>query len=57
MEAMKMEHMITAPAAGVLTELRVGPGDQVNGGDVLAIVVVQEHETAGRTSRPEAEDD
>jgi acyl-CoA carboxylase subunit alpha len=56
-EAMKMEHTITAPAAGVLAELRVGPGDQVNGGDVLAIVVVQEHETAGRTSRPEAEDD
>ena len=26
-EAMKMEHTITAPAAGVLTELRVAPGD------------------------------
>jgi propionyl-CoA carboxylase alpha chain len=37
-EAMKMEHTITAPAAGVLAELRVAPGDQVNGGDVLAIV-------------------
>jgi propionyl-CoA carboxylase alpha chain len=37
-EAMKMEHAITAPAAGVLTELRVAPGEQVNSGDVLAIV-------------------
>jgi pyruvate/2-oxoglutarate dehydrogenase complex dihydrolipoamide acyltransferase (E2) component len=54
---MKMEHAITAPAAGVLTELRVGPGDQVNGGDVLAIVAVQEDKTATRTSPPEAEDD
>jgi acyl-CoA carboxylase subunit alpha len=41
-EAMKMEHTITAPAAGVLAELRVGPGQQVNGGDVLAIVAPHE---------------
>jgi propionyl-CoA carboxylase alpha chain len=35
---MKMEHQIAAPASGVLAELRVGPGAQVNTGDVLAIV-------------------
>jgi propionyl-CoA carboxylase alpha chain len=38
MEAMKMEHEIVAPAAGVLAEVRVGAGAQVNTGDVLAIV-------------------
>ena len=38
MEAMKMEHEIAAPASGVLAELRVGPGAQVNAGDVLAVV-------------------
>ncbi len=42
LEAMKMEHQITVPAAGVLTELRVGPGSQVNSGDVLAIVTADE---------------
>jgi propionyl-CoA carboxylase alpha chain len=44
LEAMKMEHQIAAPAAGVLTELRVSQGAQVNAGDVLAIVA--EAETA-----------
>jgi propionyl-CoA carboxylase alpha chain len=38
LEAMKMEHQIVAPASGVLAELRVGSGAQVNAGDVLAIV-------------------
>ena len=42
LEAMKMEHAITAPADGVLTELRVTGGAQVNGGDVLAIVTADE---------------
>jgi propionyl-CoA carboxylase alpha chain len=35
---MKMEHQILAPAGGVLAELRVSQGTQVNAGDVLAIV-------------------
>ncbi len=43
LEAMKMEHQITAPAAGILTDLRVGPGSQVAPGDVLAIVTAGEH--------------
>ena len=38
LEAMKMEHVITAPSAGVIDELRVAQGDQVAAGDVLAIV-------------------
>jgi propionyl-CoA carboxylase alpha chain len=38
LEAMKMEHLITAPAAGLLSELRVARGEQVAAGDVLAIV-------------------
>jgi propionyl-CoA carboxylase alpha chain len=38
LEAMKMEHTITAPADGVLTELNVAVGRQVDVGTVLAIV-------------------
>jgi propionyl-CoA carboxylase alpha chain len=49
MEAMKMEHEIAAPASGVLAELRVRPGTQVNAGDVLAIVTASEPDTPGVT--------
>ena len=38
LEAMKMEHVVTAPIAGRLAELRVRPADQVARGQVLAIV-------------------
>jgi len=38
LEAMKMEHGVTAPIAGRLAELRARPGDQVARGDVLAVV-------------------
>ncbi len=38
LEAMKMEHTISAPADGVLTQLNVKPGDQVEVGTVLARV-------------------
>ena len=38
LEAMKMEHQILAPADGRLAEMRVAPGDQVQAGDVLAVV-------------------
>jgi propionyl-CoA carboxylase alpha chain len=37
-EAMKMEHLIVAPADGLLTEVLVAQGDQVEAGDVLATV-------------------
>jgi propionyl-CoA carboxylase alpha chain len=38
LEAMKMEHEVTAPTAGVISELRVGEGDQVEAGEVLAVI-------------------
>jgi acetyl/propionyl-CoA carboxylase alpha subunit len=42
LEAMKMEHTITAPTAGVLTELNVTAGQQVDVGFVLALVLAPE---------------
>ncbi|MBC6449556.1 ATP-binding protein [Actinokineospora xionganensis] len=39
LEAMKMEHRIDAPVTGVVSELTVSPGDQVDVGRVLAVVV------------------
>lgn len=38
MEAMKMEHQITAPAAGRVAEVRVSAGDQVDAGAILVVV-------------------
>ena len=38
LEAMKMQHRITAPAAGTLTDLPVAPGQQVEMGALLAVV-------------------
>jgi biotin carboxyl carrier protein len=38
LEAMKMEHAVIAPAAGRVDEVRVQVGDQVQRGQVLAIV-------------------
>ncbi|HET9876357.1 MAG TPA: biotin carboxylase N-terminal domain-containing protein [Mycobacterium sp.] len=38
LEAMKMEHTVTAPTDGVLAQLTVKPGDQVEVGAVLARV-------------------
>ncbi|MFE1176611.1 biotin carboxylase N-terminal domain-containing protein [Streptomyces sp. NPDC058773] len=38
LEAMKMEHKITAPTAGTLTTLPVEPGQQVEVGTLLAVV-------------------
>jgi len=42
LEAMKMEHTVTAPADGALAELRVAPGDQVDTGQVLAVVTEED---------------
>jgi propionyl-CoA carboxylase alpha chain len=42
LEAMKMQHQINAPADGVVTELGVDTGDQVEVGRVLAIVSLEE---------------
>ncbi|MEV8296420.1 acetyl/propionyl/methylcrotonyl-CoA carboxylase subunit alpha [Streptomyces rochei] len=38
LEAMKMEHRITAPATGTLTALKAVPGQQVTVGSLLAVV-------------------
>ncbi|MFI1723138.1 biotin carboxylase N-terminal domain-containing protein [Streptomyces sp. NPDC020489] len=38
LEAMKMEHRITAPVKGTLTALQVVPGQQVTVGSLLAVV-------------------
>jgi propionyl-CoA carboxylase alpha chain len=44
LEAMKMEHTITAPADGVITQLDVTIGQQVEVGAVLARVEADNHE-------------
>ncbi|TVL89033.1 biotin carboxylase N-terminal domain-containing protein [Streptomyces sp. SAJ15] len=45
LEAMKMEHKITAPADGVLAALHATPGRQVEVGALLAVVVPERAET------------
>jgi propionyl-CoA carboxylase alpha chain len=42
LEAMKMEHAISAPAAGVVADLPVSAGQQVEVGSVLAVVKPEE---------------
>ncbi|MEE8557352.1 MAG: biotin/lipoyl-containing protein, partial [Myxococcota bacterium] len=38
LEAMKMEHLVTAPRAGAVAEIRVQAGDQVAGGEILVVL-------------------
>ena len=42
LEAMKMEHQITAPEAGTVTELHVKEGEQVGNGQLLIVVEAAE---------------
>jgi propionyl-CoA carboxylase alpha chain len=42
LEAMKMQHNVTAPQDGVLSDLPVSVGQQVSAGDVLAVVDQQQ---------------
>jgi propionyl-CoA carboxylase alpha chain len=42
LEAMKMEQTVSAPADGVLAELRVKAGEQVSTGQVLAVLETEE---------------
>ncbi|WP_156725004.1 acetyl/propionyl/methylcrotonyl-CoA carboxylase subunit alpha [Streptomyces apocyni] len=44
LEAMKMEHRVTAPVSGTLTALHAAPGRQVEVGALLAVVVAHEEE-------------
>jgi acyl-CoA carboxylase subunit alpha len=55
LEAMKMEHTIAAPATGVVTELPVRAGTQVQIGAVLAIV--QPAAASGRTGLHDREEE
>ncbi|MCW2498113.1 biotin carboxylase N-terminal domain-containing protein [Jatrophihabitans sp.] len=43
LEAMKMEHQIAAPVDGIVGELNVTPGQQVDVGAVLAVVNIPEN--------------
>jgi acetyl-CoA/propionyl-CoA carboxylase biotin carboxyl carrier protein len=38
LEAMKMENAVAAEKDGVVKELRVGAGDSVGAGDVVAVI-------------------
>ena len=44
-EAMKMEHTVTAPVDGVVTELQVRAGQQVALNQPLAVVTPQEEQS------------
>ncbi|MCW2765713.1 MAG: accA, partial [Nocardioides sp.] len=46
LEAMKMQHTVSAPYAGVVTQLDVKPGTQVAAGEVLAVVEETNEEQA-----------
>ncbi|MCH0542953.1 ATP-grasp domain-containing protein [Streptomyces sp. MUM 203J] len=46
LEAMKMEHRVTAPASGTLTTLHARPGHQVEQGALLAVVRPVQEEKA-----------
>ncbi|MCH5644670.1 biotin carboxylase N-terminal domain-containing protein [Gordonia sp. ABSL49_1] len=45
LEAMKMEHTVSAPADGVVTTVQVSAGQQLALGDVLAVISDPEEET------------
>ena len=38
LESMKMEIPVEAPVGGTITEVRVAPNDQVNEGDIIAVI-------------------
>ncbi|MGP3983550.1 ATP-binding protein [Streptomyces sp. KR80] len=59
LEAMKMEHRVSAPTAGTLTALHATPGQQVEVGALLAVVSeTQDDPAAGhRTPRPAPEEE
>ena len=49
LEAMKMQHTVSAPDDGVVTEIDVSVGDQVASGTVLAVVQTEEQASEGET--------
>jgi propionyl-CoA carboxylase alpha chain len=59
LEAMKMEHRITAPATGTVTEVGVAAGRQVEAGAVLAVISADALDAPGApsvTDVPDASD-
>jgi acetyl-CoA/propionyl-CoA carboxylase biotin carboxyl carrier protein len=50
-EAMKMEHVVTAPTDGVITELPVQPGSQAALDQVLAVIDHPEEARDAGTAR------
>ncbi|WP_309055633.1 biotin carboxylase N-terminal domain-containing protein, partial [Streptomyces sp.] len=56
LEAMKMEHRVTAPASGTLTALHAAPGRQVEVGALLAVVQPAEPAGTRPVRQPEAPD-
>ncbi|MFJ6183934.1 biotin carboxylase N-terminal domain-containing protein [Streptomyces sp. NPDC092295] len=55
LEAMKMEHRVTAPASGTLTALHAAPGRQVEVGALLAVVTDTDGDTDAQDA-PDAQD-
>ncbi len=55
LEAMKMEHHMSAPADGVVAEVRVAAGDQVANGAVLLLFEPDAEPDAGPAADPAAE--
>ena len=53
-EAMKMEHVISAPHAGTVTELDVTPGSTVAMDQVLAVVEPHDGRARGSEGRRSA---
>ena len=51
-EAMKMEHKITAHGDHVVTEVRFGVGDRVDTGDLLVALDAAETPSSGQASAP-----
>ncbi|MFD4376562.1 acetyl/propionyl/methylcrotonyl-CoA carboxylase subunit alpha [Streptomyces sp. NPDC058486] len=51
LEAMKMEHRVTAPASGTLTALHAAPGRQVEVGALLAVVQAEDVQTEDREDK------
>ena len=49
LEAMKMQHTVSAPNHGVVTEIDVSVGDQVASGTVLAVVQAEVEASGGET--------
>ncbi|MFF9503267.1 acetyl/propionyl/methylcrotonyl-CoA carboxylase subunit alpha [Streptomyces sp. NPDC014656] len=52
LEAMKMEHRVTAPASGTLTALHAAPGRQVEVGALLAVVQTEDVQAEDQEEDP-----